>query len=166
MLHLAAPFRANLVMMKPTVRSELEVVVGWSIRPFQEGDESAVVGVWHRSGKARYTFLPNWQELSLDTARAVFREVIRPECQIWVGIRDDQIVAYLAMNGTYIDRMYVDPSEWRKGWGTRLIELAKKLSPSGLELHTHQQNAGARAFYEEHGFTAVKLGISPARSLA
>ena len=136
-------------------------VGGQSIRQFQKGDESAVVGVWHRSGKARYTFLPTWQEFSLATARKVFREVIRPRCHIWVGIRDDQIVAYLAMNGSYVDRMYVDPSEWRRGWGTRLVELAKKLSPDRLELRTHQQNAEARAFYERHGFTAVNFGMSP-----
>jgi len=29
------------------------------------------------------------------------------------------------MKGSYIDRMYVDPTEWRKAWGTRLVELAK-----------------------------------------
>jgi GNAT superfamily N-acetyltransferase len=136
-------------------------VGGQSIRRYQEGDELAVADVWHRSGQARYTFLPTWQALSLDTARKVFREVIRPKCDIWVGIRGDQIVAYLAMNGSSIDRLYVDPSEWRRGWGTRFIELAKKLSPGGLETRTHQQNAGARACYEKHGFTAVKFGISP-----
>ena len=65
------------------------------------------------------------------------------------------------MNGSYIDRMYVDPSEWRTGWGTRLVEFAKNLFPDGLELHTHQQNAVARAFYERHGFTAVKFSMSP-----
>jgi GNAT superfamily N-acetyltransferase len=131
------------------------------IRPFQDGDEPAVVEVWHRSGLARYTFLPTWQAFELAEARRVFREVIRPRCRIWVGTRDARVVAYVAMKGSYIDRMYVDPDEWRKGWGTRLLELAKQLSPGGLELHTHQQNAGARAFYERHGFTAVRFGTSP-----
>jgi GNAT superfamily N-acetyltransferase len=65
------------------------------------------------------------------------------------------------MNGSYIDRMYVDPTEWRKGWGTRFVELAKTLFPGGLQLHTHQQNLVAREFYERQGFTAVKFGISP-----
>ena len=74
---------------------------------------------------------------------------------------DDQVVAYLAMKGSYIDRMYVDPSEWRKGWGTRLIVFAKSLFPDGLELHTHQENHAARGFYEKHGFNAVKFGTSP-----
>ena len=74
----------------------------------------------------------------------------------------ERVVAYLAMQGTYIDRLYVDPCEWRKGWGTHLVNFAKQLSPSGLELHTHQANVAARALYERHGFRAVKFGLSPA----
>jgi ribosomal protein S18 acetylase RimI-like enzyme len=137
-----------------------------AIRPFQDQDEAAVIGVWHRSGQSAYTFLPTWQELTLERAGDVFRNRIRPRCIIWVGTRDEQVVAYLALAGTYIDRLYVDPSEWRKCWGTRLILLAKSLHPDGLELHTHQQNHAARRLYEKHGFMAVKFGLSPAPELA
>jgi ribosomal protein S18 acetylase RimI-like enzyme len=132
-----------------------------SIRPFQDADEQAVVQVWHRSGRAVYTFLPTWQALTMDHAQSVFHNIIRPRCTIWVGLRDTQIVAYLAMKQSYIDRLYVEPSEWRMGWGTRFIELAKSVSPQGLELHTHQANQAARALYEKHGFRAVAFGISP-----
>jgi ribosomal protein S18 acetylase RimI-like enzyme len=131
------------------------------IRAFRDEDEPAVAAVWHRSGIATYTYLPTWQALTLEHARTVFHEVIRAECAIWVGTLDEQIVAYLAMNGSYLDRLYVDPSEWRNGWGTRLLDLAKTLSPHGLELHTHQANRAARALYEKHGFKAVAFGISP-----
>ena len=132
-----------------------------SIRPFHDADEAEVVGVWHRSGWAAYPYLPTWQELTLERAQFVFHTIIQAQCAIWVGVLDEQIVAYLAMNQSYLDRLYVDPSEWRKGWGTCFIRLAKHLSPSGLELHTHQANAAARALYERHGFQAVKFGISP-----
>jgi GNAT superfamily N-acetyltransferase len=87
--------------------------------------------------------------------------VIQPRCNIWVGTRGGDVVAFLALAGSYIDRMYVDPALWRKGWGTAFILLAKKLRPGGLELHTHQENHAARALYEKHGFTAVKFGVSP-----
>ena len=132
-----------------------------NIRPFEVGDEANVVGVWHRSGIAAYTYLPTWQALTLEQATWVFENVIRPRCAIWVGTHDDRIVAYLAMNASYIDRLYVDPPAWRTGWGTQLVNLAKQLSPSGLELHTHQKNVAARALYERHGFKAVQFGISP-----
>jgi GNAT superfamily N-acetyltransferase len=132
-----------------------------AIRPFEDRDESAVIGVWHRSGQAAYRFLPTWQAFTLEQAGEVFREVIRPRCDIWVGTRDQEVVAFMAMAGSYVDRMYVDPSEWRKGWGTCLVLLAKALSANGLELHTHQENHAACRLYEKHGFKAVKFGLSP-----
>lgn len=132
-----------------------------AIRPFQDEDEIAVVEVWHRSGQAAYTFLPTWRSFTSEHATKVFQEIIRPRCNLWVGVRHDRVVAFLAMNGSYIDRLYVDPVEWRKGWGGRLILLAKSLFPDGLELHTHQKNGGARRLYEKHGFRAVRFGVSP-----
>ena len=131
-----------------------------SIRRFERDDEDSVISVWHRSGQAAYTALPTWQAFTLDHAGKVFREVILPHCDIWVGTLDGQVVAYLAMNGSYVDRMYVDPHQWRQGWGASLVGLAKELSPDGLELHTHQDNR-PRALYEKHGFKPVHFGTSP-----
>ena len=131
------------------------------IRPYEDVDEAAVVGVWYRSGQATYSFLPLWRVMTLDRAGEIFRKVIRAQCTMWVGTLDERIVAYLATKGSYIDRMYVDPSEWRRGWGTRLMACAKRVSPDGLELHTHQENRVARRFYEKHGFKAVRFGVSP-----
>jgi len=132
-----------------------------AIRSFQSADEGDVVEVWHRAGMAAYTYLPTWQAFTLEQAREVFDRVIRPNCAIWVATLDERVVAYLAMKGTYIDRLYVDPPEWRKGWGTQLVDFAKQVSPSGLELHTHQENIAARALYERHGFKAVTFSVSP-----
>jgi GNAT superfamily N-acetyltransferase len=132
-----------------------------SIRKFQSTDEDDVIGVWYRSGIAGYTFLPTWQAFTLEQARLVFDRVIRPNCAIWVAMLDERVVAYLAMKGTCIDRLYVDPLEWRKGWGTQLVNFAKQVSPAGLELHTHQENIAARALYERHGFRAIRFGLSP-----
>jgi ribosomal protein S18 acetylase RimI-like enzyme len=131
------------------------------IRRYQDQDEVAVLNVWFRSGKTTYTFLPTWQAFTYEEAKTVFRDRIVAKCEVWVGECDDVIVAYLAMDGSYIDRLYVAPAEQRNGWGKRLIEQAKLLSPGGLQLHTHQENHGARAFYETHGFEVVRLGISP-----
>jgi ribosomal protein S18 acetylase RimI-like enzyme len=131
------------------------------IRPYQDADESQVIGVWHRSGLAAYPYLPTWQALTLETATHVFRTIIRPANAIWVGVTGGRVVAFLAMQGSHIDRLYVDPPVWRKGWGRRFVRLAKELSPSGLELYTHQENHAARALYESEGFRTVRFGISP-----
>lgn len=132
-----------------------------SIRPFQPQDEAAVVKVWHRAGLLAYPYLPTWQTFSLEQAQRVFGEHILGRCQIWVATVDETIAAYLALDGSYIDRLYVDPAWQRNGLGVLLLEKAQELHPSGLTLHTHVQNKPARAFYEKHGFEVVKFGISP-----
>ena len=131
------------------------------IRRYLPTDEPAVVAVWHRAGRAAYTFLPTWQAFTLEQAHGVFSRVIVPMCDLWVGARDDRVVAYLALQESYIARLYVDPPGQRNGWGSRLLAHAKALHPHGLELHTHQENDGARALYERQGFVAVTFGISP-----
>ena len=134
---------------------------GARIRRYRDDDEGAVVGVWHRSGLAAYTYLPTWQAFSLERARVVFRTDILARCELWVAEDRGDVVAYLAMRSSYIDRLYVDPARQRQGWGTRLLEHARTLSPQGLELHTHVENLVARALYEKHGFIAVRFGVSP-----
>jgi len=133
-----------------------------AIRPYVPADEAEVVTVWHRAGRAVSTFLPTWQAFTRDQAHRVFVDIIVPSCAVWVGTCDERVVAYLALKASSIDRLYVDPAEQRKGWGSRLLAHAKDLQPRGLELHTHQENLGARAFYERHGFVAVRFGLSPA----
>ena len=131
------------------------------IREYQESDLEAVIDIWFRSSRGEYTYLPTWQTLSLEEARVIFVAMILRKTDIWVGTNDDDIVAFLAMNGSYIDRLYVAPESQRQGWGRKLIDKAKSLSPNGLELHTHQENTGARGLYETTDFAALHFGVSP-----
>lgn len=131
------------------------------IRAFQDEDEADLVNIWYRSGRATYTYLPGWRSMTLEEAYDVFRKIIRPQNELWVITSCDQMVGYLAINGSYIDRLYIDPSHWRKGWGSRLLDFARTLSPDLLELRTHQENHEACALYIKQGFEVVEYGISP-----
>jgi ribosomal protein S18 acetylase RimI-like enzyme len=143
---------------------------GWTMQPgsamairrFEDLDEMDTVDVWRRSGKAAYPYLPLWQTLTRTKALEIFRREIKAQCDIWVALKRRRVVAFLALRGSYIDRMYVDPDSQRMGCGTLLVDFAKRISPEGLRLYTHQQNRCARAFYEKHGFTAIRFGTSPA----
>lgn len=131
------------------------------IRLMKDEDSEAIVQVWHTSGRMAYPFIERWQRFTLEQARSVFREEIASVCEIWVAETEDGIVGYLALKGSYVDRLYVSPNHQRYGVGTSLLQYAMERSPDGLELHTHQKNTQARAFYEKHGFVPVKYGISP-----
>jgi ribosomal protein S18 acetylase RimI-like enzyme len=130
------------------------------IRRMTEADFEAVVHVWHTSGLKAYFFIETWQRLTLSEARRLFRQHVAALCEVWLA-ETDEIVGFLALRGSYIDRLYVSPDHQRAGVGTALLEHAVRCSPAGLELHTHQKNAPARAFYEKQGFVAVRYGISP-----
>ena len=133
------------------------------IRELAEADFLEAASVWHESRKKVGT------EMGFESERAVtpeislrvFREVIAVENLIWGAVQKNCIVGILAINGSEIDRMYVRPSAQRCGIGTALLQKARELSPSSLELFTHEANRAARAFYEKHGFRPVRFGISP-----
>lgn len=132
------------------------------IRKFEVADTISTARVWYRSGKEEYTYLPMFQALDENEALEVFKSHILQHCDIWVDESESEICGFLAMQGSYIDRLYVDPAYQRTGVGSALLNHAKQLRPDGLQLHTHQQNRRARKFYEKSGFAAVKFGVSPA----
>jgi len=131
------------------------------VRAYDRADREALVHLWNETKRATYDFLPLERGRTVDEDRGFFCERIEPRCVLWVAGREGAIAGFLALAGSYVDRLYVRPAAQRRGVGAALLARAKASSPAGLELHTHQRNGKARAFYEKHGFRAVKFGISP-----
>jgi ribosomal protein S18 acetylase RimI-like enzyme len=132
-----------------------------SLRPFGPHDLEPTVALWHQTKRAAYPYLPAEQTRALAEDRAFFTTCVLGRCSVWVADDAGLVVGFLALAGSYLDRLYVRVGHQRAGIGQALLEQARRLSPDGLELHTHQANTQARAFYEKHGFRVVELGISP-----
>ena len=134
-----------------------------NVRLLEDKDLDEAAAVWHASRKKIHTTMGFESERSMTAklSQQVFREFIASRNQVWGAFLGKEMVGILAIRGSDIDRMYVKPSQQRRGIGAALLEKARELSPSGLELHTHQANEGSRAFYEKHGFRAVRFGVSP-----
>jgi ribosomal protein S18 acetylase RimI-like enzyme len=132
------------------------------IHAYREEDCERVVELWHETQLDAYPYLPLTQSYERDDHLRFFHERIAPSCEIWLAEDERGLMGFLALNGSYVDRLYIHPTRQRVGAGTALLRKAMQLSPNGLELHTHQENESACAFYEKHGFAAVKYGISPA----
>ena len=133
------------------------------VRPARDQDLEKVVAVWHETRKKTHTAMGFRSErgVTLDDSRRISLESVSPSCQIWVAEQLGEVVGFMAIRGSYLDRMYVKPGDQRCGAGTALLCKARELSPTRLELHTHQANRSARAFYEKHGFRPVRFGVSP-----
>jgi len=131
------------------------------VRPLREDQVDEVIHLWHVTKRDAYPYLPLEQARTLDEDTRFFRDVILPRAAVWVAHDGAAVIGFLALEGSYIDRLYIHPAHQRRGAGTVLMRQAMTLSPGGLQLHTHVKNTQARAFYERHGFRAVKFGISP-----
>ena len=124
------------------------------VRAFEPSDESAVVHVWQRAGAAAYA---DWTTpFTLEQTAAVFRRSVLGRCRIWVATTGEELVAFIAIAGSSIERLYVDPAHWRQGWGMRLVELAKRLCADGLDVDTDADDEAPCGLYERCGFRAVR----------
>lgn len=124
------------------------------LRPAVSSDAAAVADVWQRSFDAA---LPTVRRAHRDhEVRGWVRDVLLLLYDAWVAEADGAVVGVLALSPGWLDQLYLDPA-WRgRGIGDRLVELAKRRQPAGLELWTFQVNGPARRFYERHGFVPVE----------
>jgi GNAT superfamily N-acetyltransferase len=72
----------------------------------------------------------------------------------WAG--DGGLLALMVLDGDWIEQLYVDPPRTGNGLGARLLDLAKRQRPEGLQLWTFESNTRARRFYERHGFAVAE----------
>ncbi len=115
-------------------------------------DLAEVVGLFERTRMASMPYLPELHTPAEDIAH--FRDVVFQRCSVWVAERTE-IIGFCAFRPQWIDHLYVDPLQQRKGTGTALLAVAIKEN-STLNLWVFQKNIAAIRFYEKHGFTLVK----------
>ncbi len=68
----------------------------------------------------------------------------------------DRLRGFAAVDGRWLEQVYVDPADQGQGVGRVLLEDAKRVSPGGLSLHVFSRNEHARRFYEAAGFVLVE----------
>ena len=83
--------------------------------------------------------------------------VILKECEVIVAEGDAGIVSFLARHGEEIRLLYSHPDAIGSGAGSELLDAVKQSGAGALEPWCFQANEGARRFYEERGFRAVRF---------
>jgi ribosomal protein S18 acetylase RimI-like enzyme len=124
------------------------------IRVADAADAAAIARIHLDSRAATMPYLPP-QQRSHDEVTTWIRDIVLRRCRTWVAVRDAEIVGYAALDGDLLDDLYLRPHLRRQGIGTLLLDEVRRHSPDGVSLYVFQQNTGARAFYERHGFTVL-----------
>ncbi|MFN8630320.1 MAG: GNAT family N-acetyltransferase [Chloroflexota bacterium] len=90
-----------------------------------------------------------------DEVRGWIAGHVIPNLETWLAEDAGVVVAMMALAPGWIEQLYVAPGRTGEGIGAQLLALAQERATGPLELWTFQVNAGARRFYERHGFVAV-----------
>jgi GNAT superfamily N-acetyltransferase len=75
---------------------------------------------------------------------------------VWIAAREDTAIGFVALTPTWIEQLYVEPTAWRCGVGSLLLDHAKQRQPGGFRLWAFQRNAMARSFYRKHGLVEIR----------
>lgn len=120
-------------------------------------DAPAVARVLVESRRASLPFAPS-PHTPADVQDWVAKQLI-PAGRVTVAVQGGRIVAVLAVSEDedvgWIDQLYVLPGFENQGMGSALLRLAHESIKRPIRLFTFQQNAGARRFYERHGYKAI-----------
>jgi GNAT superfamily N-acetyltransferase len=115
----------------------------------------AVADLWLLSRRASIPQIPPPVH-SDEEVRAWFQHVVFPSLDVWVTGVPGHLVALMVLDHEWIEQLYVHPTWNSRGLGSQMLELAKR-EHTRLDLWTFRSNAGARRFYERHGFVAVAV---------
>lgn len=77
--------------------------------------------------------------------------------RVTVATVRDRIVGFAALKDEWVEQLYFDPAWTGRGIGSQLMRHVTA-GMTHVKLYCFQANAGARRFYERHGFVAEAFG--------
>lgn len=120
---------------------------------------NAIANVYLSSRKKLVSFAPLVH--SDDSIFQWIRDVLIPEEQVIVAEENGIVIGMMSLTkdegADRINQFYILPDAVGQGVGTLMIEMAKSILGSPIQLYTFQENIRARQFYERHGFQIVEF---------
>lgn len=127
-----------------------------TIRRATAADAAAVTDVYLRSRTGAGDAIPPGVHPPADVHRFV-ADVVVPQREAWLALDPDgRAVGVLVLDGDDLDWLWVRPEAQGRGVGSALLAHAREQRPDGLALWVFTSNTPARAFYERHGWRAVR----------
>lgn len=108
------------------------------------------------AARACMDYLPHLH--SEEETRSFIHDIVMPNQEVIVAVENARPLAFAALGDETLEHLYVAPEAQRKGFGSILLEEAKRRRPAGFRFYVFQANSEARRFYERHGCTIERLG--------
>jgi len=132
-----------------------------ALRPYVAADEGATIKLWRRTWQSAYPGIDFATRLAWWRAR--WRDELVPSCSIMVAEAGSDMVGFVTVDPRtgYLDQIVVAPEAWGSPAAPALVDAAKRIAPSGLDLHVNRDNPRAIRFYEKHGFAISGEDVNP-----
>lgn len=121
------------------------------LRQFTDEDLNELLDVWYRASLVAHPFL---SEEFLQVERRQIAEHWLPMAETTVFEDEGRVVGFLALIGSEVGAIFVDPDCQGRGVGRALMDSARDRRPF-LELNVFEANSIGRRFYDAYGFEFV-----------
>lgn len=122
-------------------------------RPAQPGDLDRLYVIWYEAVKATHHFL---SDADFDEIADLVKHQYLPNAAFLVDEDDEGIItAFMGTTDNSIDALFVHPDFHGTGAGSKFVKHMQGVHPT-VVLEVNEQNPGALAFYQKHGFEVVK----------
>jgi putative acetyltransferase len=137
-----------------------------TLRPYTSADEDAAIELWRRTWAQHYPHIDFNARLAWWRER--WRQELVPVARIVVAEVGGTLAGFVTVDPKtrYLDQIVVAPEHWGSDIARRLLEAAKHLSPTGIDLLVNKDNARAIRFYEKHGFVYAGEDKNPVSGIA
>ena len=125
------------------------------IRSAREDDAIAIAQVHIEARRVAMPWLPVIHTFE-ETVR-FFGDFVIANQIVRVAEVEAAVAGFIAIEGAFVDHLYVAPAHQHMGIGDALLKFAKETRPEGLRLWTFERNSNARRFYEKRGFVAIEF---------
>jgi GNAT superfamily N-acetyltransferase len=122
------------------------------LRPAAPSDIETIANLFARSRAAALPFLPVLHTRDEDIA---FFSGYIVKGQMTLAEIDGTVAGFMAQTPGWIEQLYLDPGQRRRGIGRLLVDYAKSGQPD-LQLWCFEQNLDGRRFYEVQGFAVQR----------
>ena len=120
------------------------------LRPYKAGDEDAAIELWRRSWQVAYPHLDFTARIGWWRER--WRNELVPRARIVVAETGGVLEGLVTIEPDtgYLDQLVVAPEFWGSNIGTLLMDEAKRISPTKLDLLVNKEDRKSTRLNSSH----------------